>query len=109
MAQGCPTIYSRLSSGPELITDGEDGVLIDPANEQQIAGAIIRVIGDRTLAQRLGAAGRLRAENFSVETLARQNVAFYEHCLDRYQASASGRNVRSLSVGRASTSTKALK
>jgi glycosyltransferase involved in cell wall biosynthesis len=95
MAQGCPTVYSRLSSGPELITDGEDGLLIDPANEKQIAEAIIKVIGDRDLSKRLGIAGRFRAENFSVESLGRQNLAFYQQCLERFPASPTGHINRS--------------
>jgi glycosyltransferase involved in cell wall biosynthesis len=84
MAQGCPTIYSRLSSGPELITDGVDGLLVDPANVKEITQALVRVLGDSGLANRLGNAGRRRVENFSVQALARRNLAFYQQCMDRY-------------------------
>jgi glycosyltransferase involved in cell wall biosynthesis len=81
MAQGCPTIYSRCSSGPELISDGEDGLLVDPANEKEIAQAIMRVLGDMDLSRRLGAAKHRRVQDFSVETVTENNVRFYQDCL----------------------------
>jgi glycosyltransferase involved in cell wall biosynthesis len=87
MAQGCPTIYSRCSSGPELITDGDDGLLVDPANEQEIAQAIVKVLGDLDLSRRLGDAGRRRAQNFSVEAVTKNNVRFYQDCLANWRPS----------------------
>jgi glycosyltransferase involved in cell wall biosynthesis len=86
MAQGRPTIYSlRAGPGPELITDGENGLLIDPAKEAEIARAIIQVVSDADLATRLGAAGRRRIqESFSIEAIVRQNLAFYHDCVNHY-------------------------
>jgi glycosyltransferase involved in cell wall biosynthesis len=86
MSQGCPTIYTRRASGPELITDGEDGLLIDPTNKNEIASAIARVLANADLARRLGAAGRKRAQDFSVELIARKNVDFYHHCMSSHRA-----------------------
>ena len=34
MAHACPTIFSRRGSGPELICDGRDGLLVDPSNPE---------------------------------------------------------------------------
>jgi len=36
MASACPTIYSKRGSGPELIRDGKDGILIDPSKPADI-------------------------------------------------------------------------
>jgi glycosyltransferase involved in cell wall biosynthesis len=87
MAQGCPTIYSRCSSGPELITDGEDGLLVNPANEKEIAQAIVRVLGNMDLSRRLGAAGRRRVQDFSVGAVTENNVRFYQDCLANWRRS----------------------
>lgn len=46
MAYGCPTIYSQRGSGPELIENGRDGLLIEPDQPHEIAGAIVRVLTD---------------------------------------------------------------
>jgi glycosyltransferase involved in cell wall biosynthesis len=87
MTKGCPTIYSRRGSGPELIEDGVDGLLIDPDKPSEIAQAIIRVLQDDQLANQLSQAGRKRVvEHFSVENLVRQNIKFYGDCIDRFRA-----------------------
>jgi glycosyltransferase involved in cell wall biosynthesis len=85
MAQGRPTIYSLRASGAELITDGENGLLIDPAKHTDIARAIIRLLRDSDLATRLGAAGRRRIQDsFSIGSVVRENLVFYHDCVNQY-------------------------
>lgn len=82
MACGCPTIYSSRGSGPELIRHGQDGLLIDPDRPEEIARAILRILTDDGLAQRLGSSGRRRVqEKFSIEVLRAQNEEFYRRCI----------------------------
>jgi glycosyltransferase involved in cell wall biosynthesis len=89
MASGCPTIFTRRTSGSELISDGENGLLVDPDRPDEIAEAINRVLGDDALAESLGRAGRMRIEqDFSVPALVAQNESFYRHCLGRFRRSA---------------------
>lgn len=90
MAYGCPTIYSRRGSGPELIEDGRDGLLVEPDRPHEIAEAVARLLTDDDLARRLGRGGRERVmKHFSAETLLAQNVAFYEECLSEFRRDAS--------------------
>jgi glycosyltransferase involved in cell wall biosynthesis len=92
MACGCPTIYSQRGSGPELMHDGHDGLLIDPAHPEEIAQAIGRLLADDHLAQQLGAAGRRRVdEDFSMAASLPRNEAFYRQCIDRFQRRSSPR------------------
>ena len=85
MAHACPTIYSRRGSGPELICDGRDGLLVEPSNPEEIAAAITRVLADDDLAARLAASGRRRViEDFSCDVLLEKNVAWYQSCLKRF-------------------------
>jgi len=91
MACGCPTIYSRRGSGPELIEDGRDGLLIEPDRPEEIAEAIIRLLTDDNLARRLRVAGRERVrKNFSTPILLARNEAFYRDCLNDFQRNAVG-------------------
>jgi len=91
MAYGCPTIYSQRGSGPELIEDGRDGLLIEPDRPDEIAEAIVRVLTDDRLARRLGEAGRERVmKNFSAPVLLASNEAFYQNCLSDFQRRAVG-------------------
>lgn len=90
MASGCPTIYSRRGSGPELLEHGRQGLLVDPDDPAQIAEAILRVQTDPSLARELGEAGRARVrECFSIEKLTAENVVFYERCVRDFRAAHS--------------------
>jgi glycosyltransferase involved in cell wall biosynthesis len=84
MAAGCPTVYTRRGSGPEVIEDGRDGLLIDPDDPAGIAAAIVRLLRDDALAARLGVAGRdTIRRRFSREQLTAETAAFYRWCLAR--------------------------
>jgi len=43
---------------PELVSDGESGLLVTPARADELADALGRLAGDPELRARLGAAGR---------------------------------------------------
>ena len=62
MAAGLPVIGSRVGGIPEMILDGETGLLVMPHNPQQLAAAIERLLQDGALRQALGRAGRKRCE-----------------------------------------------
>jgi glycosyltransferase involved in cell wall biosynthesis len=86
MASGCPTIYSRRGSGPELLEHGRQGLLVDPDNSEEIAEAILNIQTDASLAHTLGEAGRARVrERFSIERLTAQNISFYKRCADDFR------------------------
>ena len=67
-SQGLPCVATRVSAIPELIEDGVTGVLSPPGDPEALASAIERLLRDRGLRRRLGAAGerRVRADFSSV-------------------------------------------
>jgi glycosyltransferase involved in cell wall biosynthesis len=86
MAQGCPTIYSTKGSGPEVIDDGKDGLLVDPENPRRIADSIVRLLEDDALALRLGSAGQEKIRrSFSTGKILQRNEDFYGECLERFR------------------------
>lgn len=85
MANGCPTIYSCLGSGTELIVDGRDGVLVDPNHPAQITDAILKLVQDDDAAYRLSEAGRARIlDAFTLEKLVPVNEAFYANLIRQF-------------------------
>jgi glycosyltransferase involved in cell wall biosynthesis len=87
MAHGCPTIYSLRGSGPELIRQEQDGLLIDPDHPADLSAALLRVLRDNTLAERLGRAGRARIEErFTLRTIIPENEAFYQERIEQFQS-----------------------
>lgn len=59
--RGRGIVGSRAGSIPNLVEDGVSGVLVDPADPQELADALVRVLSDRTLAARLGEGARAAA------------------------------------------------
>lgn len=62
MALQRPLVATRTGGTPELVQDGETGLLVDPGDVSQLGAAIVRLLDDPDLARRLGESGRRRVE-----------------------------------------------
>lgn len=62
MALQRPLVATRTGGTPELVNDGETGLLIDPGQAAPLSAAILRLLDDPALARRLGESGRRRIE-----------------------------------------------
>jgi glycosyltransferase involved in cell wall biosynthesis len=77
-AAGRPIVASAAGGVPEIVRDGETGLLVPPRDSDALAGAVLRVLGDRALARRLGEAARAHvAAHFSPTAMAGGNLAVY--------------------------------
>jgi glycosyltransferase involved in cell wall biosynthesis len=75
MALGRPLVATRVGGLPEVIDDGETGLLVDAGDPSVLADAIRRCLEDRELAARLGAAGRTRARTrFAADRMSAEYV-----------------------------------
>jgi glycosyltransferase involved in cell wall biosynthesis len=54
--RGRGVVGSRAGGIPDLVEDGRNGLLVDPEDVDALAEALVRVLSDRALAERLGAA-----------------------------------------------------
>ncbi|HET8651175.1 MAG TPA: glycosyltransferase family 4 protein [Gaiellaceae bacterium] len=78
MAAGLPVVASRVGGVPELVVDGETGLLVDPGRPDDLAAALLRLVRDARLRRRLGDAGRARVEqSFDVDAFRRAHVELY--------------------------------
>ncbi len=72
MARKLPVIASNLGGPAEILTHEANGLLVTPGDEQELAMAIGRLLDDRALRERLGAAARQTVEErFTIESDAR--------------------------------------
>jgi glycosyltransferase involved in cell wall biosynthesis len=62
MAYGRPVVAGNRDAAPEVLGNGEAGLLVDPDDVFAIASALTRVLMDGELRERLGATGRERAK-----------------------------------------------
>jgi glycosyltransferase involved in cell wall biosynthesis len=84
MAAGLPVVSSRVGGVPELVVDGETGILVRPGDASALAAALSSLIADPAERRRLGAAGRARAEErFDLEPFRRAHVELYSRELAR--------------------------
>jgi glycosyltransferase involved in cell wall biosynthesis len=79
MARGVPVVTSDRSSLPEVA--GDAALLVDPTDVDAIRSAIERVLGDERERERLRAAGRARAAEYTWERTADATAAVYERAL----------------------------
>ncbi len=71
MAAGRPVVATRVGVIPELVEDGASGLLVEPGDSEGLARAVVAVLEDRGLAERMGREGkRLARERVSVESFA---------------------------------------
>ena len=61
MARGVAVVATRVGGVPEVVVDGETGLLVPPGDEAALAAALERLLSDAALRRRLGEAGRRRA------------------------------------------------
>jgi len=84
MALGKPVAASAAGGNPDLITDGETGLLVPPRDAAAWARAVDRLAADRDLAARLARAGRDRVRStFTLERTADRTEAVYRDAMAR--------------------------
>lgn len=76
-ACGKPAIGVRVAGVPEAVRDGETGLLVEEGDVDGAAAAILRMLRDRALAERFGAAGRAWAQAHSRERFTERIEGIY--------------------------------
>ena len=78
MTAGLPVVGTRVGGIPELVVDGETGILVPPSDPQALATALDSLANEQRRAE-LGQRGRERVtRHFSAEAMARRTVELYE-------------------------------
>lgn len=82
MALGRPVVATAAGGVPSLVKDQETGLLVEPDDPQALAKAVLRVLGDRELADRLANTGRdLVEREYGLEPMVRATENVYEKVL----------------------------
>ncbi|XHR26838.1 MAG: glycosyltransferase family 4 protein [Chthoniobacteraceae bacterium] len=78
MAAAKAVVATRVGGVPEMIAHEQNGLLVEPENAGALANAMVRLIADRDLRKRLGAAGREQARCLDWSCAATKYDAIYE-------------------------------
>lgn len=89
MSVGCPVIASAIGGNPELVDDGETGLLFPSDDAHALAAQLQRMSSDPALRARLAEnAARKVHERYSIDNLVTSTSAIYERCLAPSRAGA---------------------
>ena len=77
MAAGKPVVASRVGGVPELVQEGENGLLVPPDDVGALAGALGKLVSDTGLRQKLGECGAQRVRRYDWDAIAAQYLETY--------------------------------
>jgi glycosyltransferase involved in cell wall biosynthesis len=84
MAAELPVVASDIEGNRLLVTSEENGLLVPPREPAAWSAALLRLLADLPLQQKLGAAARQRvASDFAVEKIAAQQLEFFDRLLQQ--------------------------
>lgn len=82
MAVGLPIIASDVGGIPELISNNENGILINPADQGSLLTALKTILSSENTRKKMGEAGRIIfKEKFSLDTMVNNYAEIYKQCL----------------------------
>lgn len=83
MAMKLPVIGTRTGGVPEVVRDGENGLLVEPNDPAGLAGAIIRLLNNPAEGAQMGERGqRVATTEFSVDHMCEQMLALHQGLLE---------------------------
>lgn len=84
MATGLPVITTNISSNPEVIDNGIDGVLLDPEDKSGFKKNILKILTDESFASKIGQNAREKVvEKFSIESIAEKYRELFDRLVNR--------------------------
>ena len=78
MALAKPVVATAIEGYSRVVTSGEEGILVEPQNEDALALALLQLLKDEALRQEMGAKGRIKALNHSWEHVSRRVMDYYQ-------------------------------
>jgi glycosyltransferase involved in cell wall biosynthesis len=91
MAAGLPIVASRVGGIPDLVKNGQNGLLVPPKDASALENAISALLEDQEKRKRMGEAGTKMCRQYSAEAMVEQIDNLYKELLER---SAHNRDTR---------------
>ncbi|MFC1957381.1 glycosyltransferase family 4 protein [Chloroflexota bacterium] len=84
MALGKAIVATNIDGYANVVTHGEEGLLVPPKDSRGLAQALISVLSDETLRQQMGDKGRLKAGEYNWENVAQRVFDYYVRVLNGF-------------------------
>ncbi len=82
---GCAIVATHVDGNPEMLDDGEAGLLVPPASPEALAAAIELLLTDQAAREMLIARARRNLDTFGVQHVCDAYLSIYERTLDAFQ------------------------
>jgi len=86
MAAGKPIVVSNITGYNNLVSDGEEGILVRPQNEYVLAEAIVHLLRSPSLREEMGRKGQAKAARYSWDKVSQEVLDYYQVVLARKRA-----------------------
>jgi glycosyltransferase involved in cell wall biosynthesis len=84
MAAGKACVSTNSSSIPEIVADSKSGILFSPENTEAIAGALIKLISDPLLREKLGKEGqKIVKQKFTIQRMISDYENLFQELIDK--------------------------
>lgn len=84
MAYGKPVIAGNQDASAEVVRHGKTGLLVDPTDSSEVAGAIVRLLSEPDLRQRMGARGaEVVASEFGFDRFCKSLLAYVREAVEQ--------------------------
>jgi glycosyltransferase involved in cell wall biosynthesis len=83
MAAGLPVVATTVGGVPEILRNGETGLLVQRSDIVGMAKAIKKLLEDKSLRERFGAVGKVEARRYDPEHYCKSLLEIYSRVLDR--------------------------
>jgi phosphatidylinositol alpha-mannosyltransferase len=81
MATGKPIVASDIPGYAGLVTHGVEGLLVKPRDEQALMSALLNLLNDKPMREKMGEKGKLKARDYSWEVVAPKVMSYYQKLL----------------------------
>jgi glycosyltransferase involved in cell wall biosynthesis len=84
MAMGKAVVATTTGGLPEVVAQGETGLLVPPGDVESLAAAVVSLLEDRVQREQMGRSGKARAQDrFSLDASVAQMEQLYGEILTR--------------------------
>jgi glycosyltransferase involved in cell wall biosynthesis len=80
-AVGIPVIGTNVGGIPDIIKNGENGILVEPKNPKELADAIIKIFSEPEFAQKLVKNAKVNLEKYDWQNIAQKVNSIYQELL----------------------------
>ena len=92
LSQGLPVVATRVGALPEVLCDGESGLLVPSESPEALSQALVRLFGDADLRRRLAAGSRAVAARHTWPSIAEQTESAFAGLVARASRPAGQRD-----------------